>query len=83
LEDIRKVTFFLEKDPGYGMFDVTEEEQKEIDEKSELRRGFFHGFGNEVIIIENETFKNTYAIIEELETGIVFQVAPKNIHFIN
>ena len=83
MDTLRKVTFILEKDPCYGMFDVTEVEQNGIDEKSKLRSGFFHSFGNEVIIVENETAKNTYAIVEEMETGIVFQVAPKNIKFIN
>ncbi len=83
METLRKLTFFLEKDPGYGMFDVSEEELNEINEKSKLRSGFFHGFGNEVVVVENEIAKNTYAIVEELETGIIFQVTPKNIKFIN
>lgn len=83
MKTLKKVTFFLEKDPSYGMFEITEEEQNEINERAKLRSGFFHGFGNEVIVIENEMARNTYAIVEELETGIVFQVAPKNIQFIN
>lgn len=84
MESLRKVNFYLEKDPGLGLLDEgTEEEQKELQENIKLRHGAFHVWGNEIITIENENYQNTYAIVEELETGKVFQVAPKNIQFIN
>lgn len=83
METLRKVTFFLEKDPGYGLFDVTEVEQNEINERARTRVGIFHEWGHEIVKIENEIYRNTYAIVEEQETGIVFQVDPHNIKFIN
>ena len=80
---LRKVTFFLEKNPGYGLFDFTEEEQNEINEKAKTRAGIFHEWGHEIVKTEDESYKNTYAIVEEQDTGKVFQVAPENIQFIN
>jgi len=84
MKDFRKVTFYLVKDSGYGLFDFeNEKEQEELEEKTKQRQGVFHAWGYEVVTVENESFKNTYAIIEELETGTVYQVVPQNIQFIN
>lgn len=81
MEKLEKVTFFLEKDPEHGFLEITDEEHKVITDKAKLRVGFFHEWGHEIVTIENENFKNTYAIIEELETGKVYQVDPQNIQF--
>lgn len=83
MENLRKVNFCLAKDPGYGLFDFgKEEEQKEFEEDIKPRFGIFHNWGNEIITLENESYQNTFAIVEELETGNVFHVEPKNIQFL-
>lgn len=72
------------KDPRLGVFDSEDsEEQKKFDEEIKQRDGLFHCFGNEVVMVEGVNFSQTVAIVEEVGTGNVFQIAPSNIQFKN
>lgn len=79
---LRKVKFNLNNNElNYGEL-VNEQNGEEL---SRDRYGWFHGFGNCLYrdITEGQIITMFMGIVEEENTGRVYQVLPKNIEFIN
>lgn len=78
-EELRKVIFNL-NEQNLSIGDLESEDSNDIMEE---RQGFFHCFGN-VIFYDSQQERNLtkkVAIIEEISTGKVFEIAPHCIRF--
>lgn len=86
MEELRKVLYCLEKDPGYGYFDLDglpEEKRNEIEEQHRMKQGLFHRWGDHTINEEDGLRSQiTVAIIEDLDTHKVCKIDPELIQFI-
>lgn len=79
-EERRRVIFTLERE-GASMFDY--ENESECEEKAKERSGFFHAWGNAPFWDSEEGHlrDRVVGIVEEENTGKVFQIVPKMITF--
>lgn len=77
--DLRKVIFSL----GTYEFipDVTDKEKKEMDEHCKERRGYFHRWTEDVDCSKEIPFIKPMALVEEAESGTMYEVEPHNIRF--
>ncbi len=85
MENLKKVEFIIEKNPGYGMFDLNEEESKVVEELNKPRLGYFHGWTS--IILEKcdsdaQLHYAQKAIIEDESDGMVYYIEPTNLRFL-
>lgn len=84
MDHLRKVIFTLEGEKTIGRYEVpSEKERKELEEKQRKREGLFHRWCDKVSIIDGQSFTETYAIVEEIETGKLIDVLPKRIQLID
>ena len=75
-KELRKVTFSLNYPMG---FSPDANEQKEMDEQSRKRNGFFHGKTE----IKDGELKKLMFVVEEESTGEVYSVNPELVVFNN
>ncbi len=80
-EKLRKITFSL----AYYYFepDLTDEQQKEQEEETRQRNGYFHKWVEESDISPQtqEPYTKTLALVEDIETGKMYKVEPDLIKF--
>ena len=80
-EKLRKITFSL----AYYYFepDLTDEQQKEQEEETRQRNGYFHKWVEESDISPQtqELYTKTLALVEDIETGKMYKVEPDLIKF--
>lgn len=80
-EKLRKITFSL----AYYYFepDLTDEQQKEQEEETRQRDGYFHKWVEESDISPQtqEPYTKTLALVEDIETGKMYKVEPDLIKF--
>ena len=81
--EIRKVTFSLETFVGFNP-ELTPQEEKEQEELTRLRQGYFHGIvkREEKSAQSGNFVEVTYALVEDCETGRMHYVQPELITFI-
>ena len=85
MENLRKVKFVIEKNPGYGMFDLNDEDRKEVEERDKLRLGYFHGWTSVILEKSDSDEKIHYvqkAIIEDDTDGMVYNIDSTNFRFL-
>ncbi len=85
MENLRKVEFIIEKNPGYGLFDLNEQERKVVEENEKPRIGYFHCWTPEKLENIESTDLNHYqikALIEDEFDGKVYKIEPENIQFL-
>lgn len=80
-EKLRKITFSL----AYYYFepDLTDEQQKEQEEETRQRNGYFHKWVEESDISPQtqEPYTKTLALVEDIETGKMYKVERDLIKF--
>lgn len=81
MENLRKVEFTLEQQK---MSTMDYENPGEAEEKTKVRTGFFHVFGNEPFYSSEESrwIDRIVAIVEEEGSGKVFHVSPEFMKFV-
>ena len=81
-DNLRRLTFILGVSEFYP--DQTLQEEKEQNERSRLREGYFHGMAKkeEKSAQSGNFIENTYALVEDCETGKIHYVQPELITFI-
>lgn len=74
-KQLKKVTFSLNYQSGFSPDD---NEQKEMDEQSCKRTGFFHGETE----VEDGKLKKLMFVVEDEKSGVVYIVNPELVTFI-
>lgn len=74
-KELEKVTFSLNYQSG---FSPDENEQKEMDEQSRKRTGFFHGRTE----VEDGELKKLMFVVEDEKSGVVYIVNPELVIFV-
>lgn len=80
--ELRKVVFRLD-DTEYGLFDLNDEERKEVEELQNPQEGYFHGW-EETIVTDPKTgidLKRLVAVVEDAN-GVIHKVNSELIKFI-
>ncbi len=78
-KDLRKVIFSLGSYEFYP--DKTPDEQKEMEERCKERRGYFHRWVEDVDCSKGIPFIKPVALVEEAESGKMYEVELHNIRF--
>ena len=78
--NLRKITFCLLKDGYLPNLPAAEEEKRE--ELLRERKGYFHKWVEDVDCSKEIPFIKPMALVEEAESGTLYEVAPYNIRFI-
>lgn len=81
--ELRKVTFSLETFVGFNP-ELTPQEEKEQEEPTRLRQGYFHGIvkREEKSAQSGNFIEVSHALVEDCETGKMYYVLPELITFI-
>jgi hypothetical protein len=85
MENLRKVEFVIEKNPGYGMFDLNDEERKVVEQNAKTRLGYFHGWTS-ILLEKTESNEESHyekkAIVEDDSDGMVYNIDSTNFRFL-
>jgi len=83
MEQLKKVIYTLEGEITISLFEAADEkERKRLEDLQKEREGVFHRFGDKVKIINDQPYAETYALVQDVETGEIKSVFPTRIKFV-